>query len=141
MHKEVAGFRLRTSFAESPDVAIQTGVGDRSGLTMTYYSSGATSPRQRIWQTRLTFENVVYYEWNAFEFRTSPACPDDYEFTLIELRASPIVAEILDTGRYIGSGLKHLRITFDDHGVYDIVCESFHTESWEGPELQYTEDR
>jgi hypothetical protein len=139
MHKEVAGLRLRTSFAESPDVKVETGVGDRSTLSLTYYSSGATSPHQRIWQTRLTFESVVYYEWNAFEFRTSPACPDDYGFTLIELSDSPIVAEILDTGRYIGSGLRHFRISFDDHGVYDLVCESLRTESWEGPELQYIE--
>jgi hypothetical protein len=68
-----------------------------------------------------------------------PACPDDYEFTLIELRDSPIGAEILGTGRYMDSGLKHFRIGFDDHGVYDIVCESLHTEGWEGPELQHIE--
>jgi hypothetical protein len=94
-------------------------------VELCFGSSPVYQGDQEFRVTKLACEHVVGYEWNDFEFHRLPANPDDVELGLIEITDSEFVAEITSSGRYIGAALHHLRICFDDHGTYDIVCEKF----------------
>jgi len=122
-HRAVEGDGLRTIYAFAPRAVIST---ERNGPTtfrLSFTSSPIYSDDDDARTTLLTFEHVVEYEFNDFEFHRYSSNPQDVEFGLIEILGSPIVAKIRSTGRYIGDDLRHFRICFDDHGTYDVVCE------------------
>jgi hypothetical protein len=96
-------------------------------LRLEFGASPVYGDDQEFGVTQLSFEQVVGYEWNAFEFHRLPANPKDIELGLIEITDSELVAEIMSSGRYIGEPLHHLRVSFDDHGTYDIICQRFST--------------
>lgn len=117
------GEGLRTTYAFAPRV---TASAKRDGPTSVYLEFGSSpvyQDNQGFKVTRLSFEHVVEYDWNDFEFHRFPANPADVELGLIEITDSELVAEIESSGKYIGEPLHHFRITFDDHGTYDIVCQ------------------
>jgi hypothetical protein len=122
-HRALEGEGLRTTYAFAPRAVIST---ERDGPTtfrLSFASSAIYLDDDDVRTTLLTFEHVVEYEFNDFEFHRYSSNPQDVEFGLIEILSSPIVAEIRSTGRYIGDDLRHFRICFDDHGTYDVVCE------------------
>jgi hypothetical protein len=96
----------------------------RTNVLMEFTSSGFSAPPpQDVRTTRLMFEHVVEYAWTDFEFHRDPYGIDVGRFALVKIENSPAVTEIRATGRYLGNDLRHYRITFDDHGTYDIICE------------------
>jgi hypothetical protein len=119
--RAVEGEGLRTTYASAPLVHVTTRRDGPTSLRLEFSSSPVTAAGQAFQVTRLSFEGVVAYAWNHFEFHRVPSNPNDSAFGLIEILDSPIVAEVVSTRRYIGDPLKHYRITFDDHGTYDIV--------------------
>ena len=124
-HRVLEGDGLRTSYAFAPRL---TSSAVRDGLTtilLEFASSPVYQDGQEFRVTRLDFQHVVGYQWNDFEFHRIPGNSEDVELGLIEIENSSLVTEIVSTGRYVGEPLRHLRITFDDHGTYDIVCEEF----------------
>lgn len=124
-YRQIEGEGLRTSYAFAPRVASSAVRDGPTSVELEFGSSPVHQEDQEFRVTRLTCERVVGYEWNAFEFHRLPTNPKDCELGLIEITDSQFVADIMSTGRYIGGPLRHLRVTFDDHGTYDIVCEKF----------------
>jgi hypothetical protein len=122
-HRAVEGDGLRTIYAFAPRAVISTERNDPTTFRLSFASSPIYSDDDDARTTLLTFEHVVEYEFNDFEFHRYSSNPQDVEFGLIEILGSPIVAKIRSTGRYIGDDLRHFRICFDDHGTYDVVCE------------------
>lgn len=124
-HQVIEGEGLRTSYAFAPRVMTSAERNGPTTVRLAFASSAIYGGDDEVHTTLLAFEHVVGYEFNDFEFHRLSSKPQDVEFGLIEILDSPIVSEILSTGRYIGNGLRHFRISFDDHGTYDIVCEKF----------------
>jgi hypothetical protein len=124
-HRVVEGSGLRTSYAYAPQLTISTERDGPTSVRMAFPASPITRAGQESDVTVLTFTRVAGYCWNDFEYHRLPSNVDDAELGLIEISDSQMVAEILATGRYVGAPLRHFRITFDDHGTYDVVCQSF----------------
>lgn len=122
-HRRVEGEGLRTTYAFAPRVSTSTVRDGPTRIRLEFASSGIYRDDQEVRTTQLSFDHVVAYEWNDFEFHRVSSSRQDFELGLIEITDSSIVAEIRSTGRYIGEDLRHFRISFDDHGTYDIVCE------------------
>ena len=122
-HMRVEGEGLRTTYAFAPRVSTSTVRDGPTSIRLEFASSGIYCDDQEVRVTQLQFDHVVAYNWNDFEFHILTSNFQDVELGLIEIADSPTVAEIRSTKRYIGEGLHHFRITFDDHGTYDIVCE------------------
>lgn len=122
-HHRVEGEGLRTTYAFAPQFASSAKNDDVTNVRLSFASSPVHQEGQEFRVTELSFEHVVAYGWNDFEFHLLPSNADDNELGLIEIVDSEIVAAIRVTGRYIGAGIHHYRICFDDHGTYDIVCK------------------
>lgn len=121
MYRVVEGEKFRTTWAEAPRVVVHSRGEDHVDLQMEF-SSSAMDEVGKYRVTRLLFGHVFYYEWNHFEFHRFPHCEDDFEFALIEITDSPVVGQLLGSGRFMHPLPKHFRIGFDDHGTYDVVC-------------------
>jgi hypothetical protein len=122
-HRRVEGEGLRTTYAFAPRVRPSTVRDAATTIQLDFASSAIYADDQELRVTQLCFEHVVSYDWNDFEYHRLPCNPEDAEFALIEIINSPVVADIRSTGRYIGESIHHFRISFDDHGTYDVVCE------------------
>jgi hypothetical protein len=122
-HRVVEGEGLRTTYAYAPQVVTASEEDGPTTVQLSFDSSAIHRGGDGARTTMLAFEHVVAYEFNDFEFDRISSNPEDIEFGLIEILGSPIVAEVRATGRYIGDNLRHFRISFDDHGTYDIICE------------------
>lgn len=132
-HHLVEGEGLKTSYAFAPRVTVVTGeegstplqIGEGpTHLQMEFISAALTGPPpQEVRVTRLMFEHVLEYAWSDFEFLRDLYGLNVGALALVEIKESPAMAQIRATGRYIGADLRHYRITFDDHGTYDVVCE------------------
>jgi|SRR5882757_274628 len=122
-HRWIEGEGLRTIYAFAPRF---TASAKRDGPTTVHLDFGSSEiyeEGQEFRVTKLTFEHVIEYEWNDFEFNRLSANPEDVQLGLIEVIDSQLIAQILSTGRYAGERLCHMRISFDDHGTYDVVCQ------------------
>jgi hypothetical protein len=118
----VEGDGLRTSYAFAPLVTVSVKPDGPARLQLEFASSPVYRDNQEFRVTRLSFDKVAAYCWNDFEFHRQISNDDDVEFSLIEVTDSNVVAELRATGRPL-PGLHHYRISFDDHGTYDVICE------------------
>ena len=118
---------LRTTFAEFPQVSLDA-VAERSHVTMRFAVSPTVDGR---WdRATVTFDRVLDFHFYDFEIGLPYPDGDELEFGLIECMESQLVSSFVSFGvlsrmaRPIVSpgDLRHLRIAFDEHGVYDIVC-------------------
>jgi hypothetical protein len=124
-YRRVEGEGLRTTYAFAPQFAAFAKRDGPTSVRLEFGSSPVYQDDQEFRVTRLSCEHVVEYEWNDFEFHRLPGNAEDVELGLIEITNSALIAEIISKGKYIGESLHHLRITFDDHGTYDIICNKF----------------
>jgi hypothetical protein len=118
---------LRTTFAEFPQISLDFAA-ERSHVTMRF----AVSPTvDGNWDcATVTFDRVLDFHFYDFEIGLPFPDGEDLEFGLIECIESQLVSSFTSSGvlsrtaRPVVSlrDLRHLRIAFDDHGVYDIVC-------------------
>ena len=123
VYRVVEGRDLRTRYAFAPRVVTSSERDGPTTLLLSFASSAIYGDDEEVSTTALAFEHVVEYGFNDFEFHRLSSNPQDVEFGLIEILDSPIVVAIRSTARYIGDDLRHFRISFDDHGTYDVVCE------------------
>lgn len=124
-HRRVEGDGLRTTYAFAPRFTASA-VRDGPNTIQLEFGSSPIHQDSKIFRvTRLSCEHVVGYEWNSFEFHRLPTNSKDVEFGLIEITDSEFIADIMSRSRHTGRPLHHLRITFDDHGTYDIICGRF----------------
>lgn len=121
----IEGEGLRTTYAFAPRVTVSTIRDGPTTVQLEFGSSPVYQDNQEFRVTKLRCEHVVAYDWNAFEFHRLPSNSEDIELGLIEITHSQVIAEIMSRERYIGDPLHHLRISFDDHGTYDIICGIF----------------
>lgn len=124
-HRQIEGEGLRTTYAFAPRFTSSARRDGPTSISLDFASSPVYRDDQEFRVTKLSFEHVIEFDWNDFEFHRLPGNPEDIELGLIEIIDSQLISEILSTGRYFGEELHHLRICFDDHGTYDIVCQRF----------------
>lgn len=125
VHRRIEDEGVRTSYAFAPRLAAFAMRDGPTSVQLEFGSSPVYQDNQEFRVTRLSCDRVVEYEWNSFEFHRLPVNPEDVELGLIEITDSRLIADIMSKGRYVGEPLHHLRISFDDHGTYDIICERF----------------
>jgi hypothetical protein len=123
--KAVQGEGLRTTFSGAPRVSFLTDAESAwVKVELAFTSSPMLDGDGITRQTVLGFDDVFYFCWNGWDFHLKPSNPSDVELGLIEIRDSEILSEVFATGRYWGGDPHHYRITFDDHGTYDVGCRT-----------------
>ena len=128
MFEEVAGERLRTSFADAPAVSLE-GQGGSTECVLRFDSSPVDADGLN-WVTILRFAHVLDFRFSDFELGLELSNHDDFAYTLLRMVNSELLRRFVDsaalhrTARPVldDSDLRHYRIAFDDHGTYDIVC-------------------
>jgi hypothetical protein len=119
-YRTVRGDGLRTRWDDQPVVAI----GNRRDAFGTVTLSWATEPVREGWvaqRTRVTFQGVVEYRWRYFDVDNEAA--EEGGLELGEIQDSDRVTELRRQG--FDHDLRHLRISFDEHGTYDVICRTF----------------
>jgi hypothetical protein len=124
-YRRIEGDGLRTTYAYAPRFTVAVTRDGPTNVRLEFASSSVYLDNEEFRVTIVSCEHVVEYDWNDFEFHRHPGNFKDAELGLIEITDSSLIAEIMSTGRYVRGPLHHLRVGFDDHGTYDIVCERF----------------
>jgi hypothetical protein len=127
MHERVAGERLRTSYAGAPEVSLR----GHNGVTdcAMRFTSSLREPDGSHWTTLLQFGHVLDFRFSDFELGPELRNPSDLAFALIEIHDSELLAELVASGSLTRTAqpvtrvadLRHHRISFDDHGTYDVI--------------------
>lgn len=139
-YRRVEGYGLRTRFAGTPRLAV-TAVDDGPvSVELCFQASQARTGEPAVW-TRIVFEAVFEYRWVASDQTYFVTNRDDFEFGLIEILDSGLIAMMLNEGAYAGqprgqrlggvvdeADLRHYRIGFDDYGTLDVICLGIHTD-------------
>jgi hypothetical protein len=123
-YRGVPGDGLRTRWDDQPVVLI-TNHRDAFG---TLELSWATEPVSDRWvprRTRVVFEDVVEYRWRYWDV-VERAAPEEGGLELGELEDSDRVSALMEQG--FDSDLRHFRISFDEHGKYDVICRRIRIE-------------
>lgn len=131
---------LGTSWDDQPVVAVVNRSNHSTTLVLVFVTTPGddSTPVRR---SRLTFHSVWYYRWIEWDLGYEPDNTEDYEFALIEVLDSELVGDIRARGKYLNDGPtsdlksvlgpdrpRHFRIAFDDHGMYDVLCDSVDVE-------------
>jgi hypothetical protein len=129
MHVALEGDFLRTQFAYAPTVFLEA-VQDGPMTATMRFASSTRSVGGQISMTMLTFANVLDFRWFDFELGLTRPNPADTKFRLIEITDSETIERFRRErklrhrphGLVKEDDLRHFRITFDDHGTYDVIC-------------------
>lgn len=130
-HRRIPGDNLRTTYAGAPEVVVDAVPDDRLDVRLSFPSAPLGAPGPRT--TTLSFGNVYGFHFSDSVIGLYLGHPHDVEFALIEITDSESVHRILTEGRFADqpgerlgatpeADLRHYRITFDDHGTYDVLC-------------------
>lgn len=122
-YRAVSGNALRTRWDDEPLVLI-TNHRDRGGVVEL---SWATEPLRSGWvarRTRVTFADVIEYRWRYFDVDVDRG--EEGALELGEITDSARIAELRSQG--FESELRHYKISFDEHGRYDVICTDLHVE-------------
>ncbi|PYP84748.1 MAG: hypothetical protein DMF61_19200 [Blastocatellia bacterium AA13] len=123
----------RTTNDDAPEVKIVAPSDHPVTLIIMYYAGGTAE--NRVFG-ELSFEHVLEYRWKAdfVCYEDHPEHEEDAKLGLIEIIDSRYVADMATKGQLrdypgkrFGLGLnetqvRHFRISFDDHGRYDIIA-------------------
>jgi hypothetical protein len=123
-YRSVPGHGLRTRWDDQPVVLI-TNHRDTFG---TLELSWATEPVSEHWvprRTRVVFEDVVEYRWRYWDVGER-AGREEGGLELGELEDSDRVTALVQQG--FDSDLRHFRISFDEHGRYEVICRRIQIE-------------
>ncbi len=130
MYVAVEGERLRTQFADAPRVSLNALSGSTDAVIE--FDSSLIEPDGENWVTDVRFVHVIDFRFTDFELglKEQMANPDDLENRLIEITDSDILRAFARAGSLSRTAipvlaekdLRHYRISFDDHGIYDVVC-------------------
>ncbi|WP_432937222.1 hypothetical protein ACQPXM_24635 [Kribbella sp. CA-253562] len=130
-YRGLPGDHLRTRWDDEP-VVVVTNHRDAFG---TVELSWATEPIREDWvprRTRVVFDDVVEYHWRFWDVEES-GVPEDFGLELGELEGSERVTALVNQG--FDDDLRHFRISFDEHGRYDVICRTMHIDYEPGREL------
>src|ERR1700753_2122584 len=129
-YRVVDGGLSCTTWDDQPTIAIRNMANQSTVLIIEFFSKPDEGRR-----TRLTFDGVWRYEWTDFNLSYESSNREDGEFALVEILDSAVISNILERGRWVEDGphrdlrdvfrdapLRHYRISFDDHGDYDVIC-------------------
>lgn len=99
------------------------------------YQIESAAPGAVAQRVRLEFREVLAFRFGSFDLAHEVSNPEDSALDLIEIEQSGWLNRLLTEGpnrwRPVGERLggvlaedapQHYRITFDDHGSYDILC-------------------
>ena len=117
VYRRVSGDGLRTRWDDQPIVLISNHR-DRFG---TMDLSWATQPASDGWmapRTRIVFDDVVEYRWKYWDVVDGEQS-EEGGLELGEFEDSDRVSALVDQGF---EDLRHFRISFDEHGTYDVIC-------------------
>lgn len=130
MHVAVEGERLRTQFASAPRVRLEAPL--KSPEAVLEFVSSPVDSDGFNWITVVRFTRVLDFRFFDFELGLEDQIPNPYdlEYSLIEITDSDLLRAFSATGALLRTAspvvtqedLRHYRIAFDDHGIYDIVC-------------------
>jgi len=130
MHLIVEGERLQTQFADAPRVTL-SGAGGSTEATMEFDSSVVDSSGLN-WVTIVRFVRVLDFRFFDFELGLEEQMvnSNDLENGLIEVTDSGLIRAFAAAGSLRRTAvpivneedLRHYRIAFDDHGIYDVIC-------------------
>jgi hypothetical protein len=123
-YRSVPGEGLRTRWDDQPVVRIS----NRRDAFGTVELSWATQPASDGWvaqRTRVVFADVVEYRWRYWDVVEGER-PEQGHLELGEIEDSERVAALVEHG--FDSDLRHFRISFDEHGKYDVLCRRIHIE-------------
>jgi hypothetical protein len=147
--RRIEGEGLFTRYTVAPEVRVRTLPDGVTHLQLEFPSEPArTGSGDRYRTTRVLFNHVFEYRWIVTDLVYYHTDPGAHAFSLIEIEDSELVARIVDHSKYrslpegqrLGgavpeSALRHLRIGFDDHGAYEVVCLEVRIEQGEGVAL------
>lgn len=144
-YRHVEGDGLRTRYAGTPRLAV-TAVDDGPVSVEVCFQASPARTGEPAAFTRIVFEAVFEYRWVASAQTYFPANRDDFEFGLIEILDSGLIAMMLNEGAYSDqpkgqrfggvvdeADLRHYRIGFDNYGTLDVVCLSTRIDHLELP--------
>jgi hypothetical protein len=105
-------------------------IGNRRDDAATMELSWATEPISAGWvsgRTRVVFDDVFEYRWRYWDVDERLEPPEEgggLEFGEIEdsARLTALVQQGFDTD------LRHFRISFGEHGTYDVICRRIRIE-------------
>ncbi len=123
-YRSLPGEGLRTRWDDQPVVRIS----NRRDAFGTVELSWATQPSNDGWvaaRTRVTFHDVVEYRWTYWDVVDGER-PEEGSLELGEIEDSDRVAALVGQG--FDSNLRHFRISFDEHGTYDVICRHIRIE-------------
>jgi len=140
VYEVVPGAYLGTGADDAPEVRVLTRrAGNSTDLSISYHSFSEGKPDLF---TTITFPNVVEYRWVDGDWDRIWPHPEDHEFTLIEIFNSELIERMIQsspyrndpTGERLGGALResdvhHYRISFDNHGIYDVISTQCAIES------------
>ncbi|HEY3751967.1 MAG TPA: hypothetical protein VGL80_22520 [Pseudonocardiaceae bacterium] len=128
MYHMVNGEHLSTIFDDGPTVTFVSNDGHRA-LVMEFDSS-AIDDTEENWLTSISFSRVLDFHFYDSEIGLPLPNESDYEFALIEVENSEVI-DLFKSSRSLErtampvtrlGDLHHYRVSFDDHGTYDVVC-------------------
>jgi hypothetical protein len=131
-YRSVPGEGLRTRWDDQPVVLIS----NRRDAFGMMELSWATQPLMEGWvarRTRVVFDDVVEYRWRYWDvIERSPRravdgeWPEDGGLELGEIEDSARVTALVEQG--FDRDLRHFRVSFDEHGTYDVICRRIRIE-------------
>jgi hypothetical protein len=141
----IEGEGLRTKYAGTPALVVSAVDDGPVSVELRFQASLARSGEPAVF-TRVKFQSVFEYRWIASGHTYFVTNGDDFEFALIEIIDSGLIASMLDHGPYSDQPrgkrfggtidedlLRHYRIGFDDYGTLDVVCLGVQVDHQEGP--------
>ena len=144
-YRRIEGDGLSTRYAGTPRLAV-TAVDDGPMSIELYFQASQARTGEPAAFTRIVFEAVFESRWVAADQTYFVANRDDYEFRLIEILDSGLIAMMLNEGTYEGqpkgqrfvgvideADVRHYRIGFDDYGTLDVICLSIQVGHLESP--------
>jgi len=148
-YRKIEGEGLFTRYTVAPRVTVRTLPEGDTHLQLEFPSEPArTGSGDRYRTTRVRFEHVYEYRWIVTDLVYYHTDPGAHAFSLIEIEDSELVARIVGHSKYrslpegqrLGgtvpeSALRHLRIGFDHHGAYEVVCQDVRIDYGEGVAL------
>ncbi|MEU0095559.1 hypothetical protein [Kribbella sp. NPDC006257] len=123
-YRVLPGDYLWTRWDAEP-VLVVTNRGDAFGTMELWW---ATEPVREGWvarRTKVVFDDVVEYRWRYWDVQES-GVPEDFGLELGELEGSERVRALVEQG--FDEDLRHFRISFDEHGRYDVICRTIKIE-------------
>lgn len=133
-HRRIGGGAWATRWAGAPEVTVTAVEDHPTTVTLTYPVAPAPAGAQGA-RVRVELREVLAFRFGDFDLVHDVSDPAETAFDLIQIEGSGWLERVLTEGphswRPVGDRLggvlaedrpQHHRVTFDDHGTYDVLC-------------------